>query len=79
MKWFAAAFLLFALSGVALARGPLATSARSVEGEIQAADQTGITVLAGGKTVKIDPEHLDVHYYYSEWSGRAAKDAKTHG
>ncbi len=79
MKWFLALGMVLALVGFALAADEvLLNDGAAVEGEIQAVDQNGITVVTDGKTLVLAPTDLDTHYYYEEWAKRVQNDAEGH-
>ena len=79
MRWTLPFLMLAVLALPALAADEvLMLTGDSIEGEIQAVNKDGITVLAQGKTVVIAPSDLDPHYFYTQWSKRIDKDAESH-
>ena len=67
--------LVLGLVVVALAADEvLLNDGTEITGEIQSADENGIVIKTGEKTMTIPPAQLDVHNYYQAWKKRLPKD-----
>jgi len=49
-----------------------------LDGEIQSVDENGMVVKTADETVTLEPDHVDAHFYYQEWSKRVKDDAEGH-